>query len=109
MTPDDRDPIEALLRADARAALPDDGFSARVVNALPATARPNAWVRPALVAGSGAVGALLAWLLAPAGTSVVQGFADLARAQSLTPSAWAALGLAMGMAAVAAVLVADEA
>jgi hypothetical protein len=109
MTPDDRDPIEALLRAHARAGVPDDGFSARVMRALPPGPRPRAWLRPALVAGSGAVGALLAWLLAPAGTSIVQGFVDLSRAQGLTPSAWAALGLAMGMAAVAAVLVADEA
>ena len=109
MIPDDRDPIEALLRADAGAGVPDDGFSSRVMRALPLAPRPRAWLRPALVAGSGAVGALLAWLLAPAGTSLVQGFVDLSRAQALTPSAWAALGLAMGMAAVAAVLVADEA
>lgn len=109
MTPDDRDPIEALLRADACAGVPDEGFSERVMRALPAAPRPRAWLRPALVGGSGAVGALLAWLLAPAGTSLVQGFVDLSRAQALTPSAWAALGLAMGLAAVAAVLVADEA
>jgi len=109
MTPDDRDPIEALLRAHASAGVPDEGFSGRVMRALPAAPRPRAWLRHALVTGSGAVGALLAWVLAPAGTSLVQGFVDLARAQALTPSAWAALGFAMGMAAVAAVLVADEA
>lgn len=109
MTPDDRDPIEALLRSHASAGVPDDGFSSRVMRALPAAPRPRAWLRPALVTGSGAVGALLAWLLAPTGTSLVQGFVDLAHAQALTPSAWAALGLATGMAAVAAVLVADEA
>jgi len=109
MSTDPRDPIEALLRAHASAGVPDGGFSARVMRVLPAAPRPRAWLRPALVTGSGAVGALLAWLFAPAGTSVVQGFVDLARAQPLTPSAWAALGLAMGLAAVAAVLVADEA
>jgi hypothetical protein len=49
-----------------------------------------------------------AWLLAPAGTSLLQGFVDLARLQSQTPSALAAIALALAMAVTAVVLVAEE-
>lgn len=103
------DPIERLLREDARQPLPDDGFSLRVALALPpagVSARP--WLRPALVAGSAAIGSVAAWAMAPAGTSLQQGFLDLARAQSQTPSALAALALALAMAVTAAVLLAEE-
>jgi hypothetical protein len=103
---DDR--IERLLRESARQTLPDEGFSARVVNALPWPVPQQRWLRPALVVGSAAIGSILAWGFAPAGTSLLQGFLDLARLQSNTPSAFAALGLALAMAVVAAVLVVDE-
>ena len=102
------DPLERLLRDSARKVLPDAGFSARVMHALPAAPRARPWLKPVLVAGSAALGAVLAWALAPAGISLLQGFLDLARLQSQTPSALAALGLALVMAVVAAVLVVEE-
>jgi hypothetical protein len=102
------DPVEALLREDGRRALPDDGFALRIERALPPAPRARPWLRPALVLGSAALGSALAWLLAPAGTSVAQGFVDLARLQSQTPSAWAALATALVLAVTAAALVADE-
>lgn len=103
-----RDPLENLLRESARLALPDTGFSARVMQALPATPRARPWLKPSLVTGSAALGSALAWGLAPAGTSLLQGFLDLARLQSQTPSAFAALGLSLVTAVVAAVLVVEE-
>ena len=102
------DPMELLLRENARQELADAGFSARVLLALPAPASGGHWLRPTLVLGSAALGSALAWGLAPAGTSLLQGFLDLARLQSHTPSALAALGLALAMAVISAVLVVDE-
>jgi hypothetical protein len=102
------DPLDRLLLDDARRNLPEDGFSLRVMHALPPARRPSPWLRPALVLGSAAIGSAAAWLLAPAGTSLAQGFVDLARLQSQTPSALAALALALAMAVTAAVLAAEE-
>jgi len=102
------DPLEWLLLDDARRPLPDDGFARRVALALPPARRPSPWLRPALVLGSAAVGSAAAWTFAPAGTSLAQGFLDLARLQSHTPSALAAIALALAMAVTAAVLVAEE-
>lgn len=103
-----RDPIDRLLREDARRPVPDEGFSQRVERALPAPRPSRAWLRPALVLGSASIGGAAAWLLAPSGTSLVQGFLDLARLQSQTPSALTALGMALAMAVTAAVLALDE-
>jgi hypothetical protein len=102
------DPLERLLREHAGQELPDAGFSAHVLLALPAPASGGRWLRPTLVLGSAALGSALAWGLAPAGISLLQGFLDLARLQSHTPSAVAALGLALAMAAIAAALLVDE-
>ncbi len=102
------DPVERLLIDDARRALPDDGFNQRVQVALPPVRRSSPWMRPALVLGSAAVGSVAAWLLAPAGVSLAQGFVDLARLQSQTPSALAAMALALAMAVTSAVLAAEE-
>ena len=102
------DPIDRLLREDARRIVRDEGFSLRIARALPVPRVTRPWLRPALVLGSASIGSAAAWLLAPAGTSLVQGFLDLARLQSQTPSAFAALGLALVMAVVAAVLVVEE-
>ena len=102
------DPIERLLREDARRHLPDDGFSLRVEGALPPARAARAWLKHALVLGSAAIGGALARLFAPAGTSLAQGFVDLAHLHAHTPSAFAALGLALAMAVTAAVLVAEE-
>lgn len=103
-----RDPIEQLLRNSAREYLPDAGFSARVAQALPPGRVARPWLKPLLVTGSAAIGSALAWGLAPSGISLLQGFLDLARLQSHTPSALAALGLALAMAVIAAVLVVEE-
>lgn len=102
------DPLDSLLREQARRGVPDDGFSLRVLHALPPPRRSENWLRPALVLGSAAIGSALAWGLAPAGTSLLQGFIDLVRLQAQTPSAFAALGVALAMAVVAGVLVAEE-
>jgi hypothetical protein len=107
MRPDDEDAIERLLREDARRAIADGGFSTRVARNLPPP-RASAWLQPALVLGAAALGGGLAWLLAPTGVSLVQGFLDLSRFQSQTPSALVALGMALAMAVSAAVLAADE-
>lgn len=100
------DPVERLLREDARRSLPDDGFELRVTRAL--APGPHPGLRPTLVLASAAIGSALAWWLVPAGTSLLQGFVDLVRLQSHTPSALAALGVALATAVTAAVLAAEE-
>lgn len=103
------DDIDKLLRDDARAALPDNGFSARVLSALPARApsqRP--WLRPALVFGSAALGSVLAIALAPAGGSLLQGFADLVQLRGFTPAAITAAAICGALLLSALVLAADS-
>ncbi len=101
--------LESLLREDARAGLADDGFCARAVAALPArNPLPGAWLRPALIIGSAAIGSVAALLLAPAGASLVQGFSDLATLRALTPAAVTALGVGGALLASALVLVLDS-
>jgi hypothetical protein len=106
----DEDRLERLLREDARSPLADDGFTLRVMGALPvaAGAAPRAWLKPALVLGSAALGSLLATLFAPAGVSVTQGFLDLVQWRGLTPAATAGLALAGAMLVSAIVLAADS-
>ena len=97
--------IDRLLREDARRVLPDEGFSRRVAAALPpirAAARP--WLKPAIICGSAALGAVLAAVLAPAGGSLLQGFADLVQLRSLTPAAITGLAMAGALLASAIVL-----
>lgn len=103
----EHDPVERLLREDALRTLADEGFSTRVELALPPR-RAGAWLRPLLVLGSAALGGALAWMLAPEGSSLVQGFLDLARLRSGTPSAAAALGTMLAMSVIAAVLANEE-
>jgi hypothetical protein len=96
--------IDRVLREDARVTLPGDGFSARVLGALPPrTAATRGWLTPALVFGSAALGSVLAIAFAPAGNSVLQGFADLVQLRGLTPAAITAV--AMGVALLASALV----
>lgn len=100
--------IEQLLVDDAGRELADDGFSARVMGALPRPAqRRHAWWKPALILGSTALGCLLAALFAPAGASALQGALDLASSRYLTPGALALLGTAITLAIAGAVLAAD--
>ena len=56
--PDTNDPLEALLR-EQNTYIDDNGFTARVVAALPRPQR-RAWLRPALLLGATAVGYVLA-------------------------------------------------
>lgn len=108
MNPTPTDRLDTLLREDARRALSDDGFTRRVLGALPHPPGARPWLRLVLVPASAVIGSALAWLFTPSGTSVAQGFVDLARLQSHTPSALAALALTLAMAVTAAALVADE-
>ena len=96
--------IDRVLREDARIALPDGGFGARVMAALPARRRPRPWMHPALVFGSAALGCILAVVLAPAGASLLQGFADLARLNLQTPAAFTAMACGAALLASAVVL-----
>jgi hypothetical protein len=60
-TPEENDPIDALLR-EQNAYVEDGGFTARVVKSLP---RRRAWLRPALLLGTTAIGSALAILWLP--------------------------------------------
>ena len=100
------DKIDRLLRADARQEIPEDGFTARVMGALPPRAL-HRWLKPLLVLGSAALGSALAVLLAPAQINVVQGFLDLALMRGLTLPGAAGLGMAAALLVSAIVLVAD--
>jgi hypothetical protein len=103
------DDIDKLLRDDARARLPDNGFSARVLTALPPRAPARrAWLRPALVFGSAALGSVLAVVLAPAGGSLLQGFADLVQLRGFTPAAITAVAIGGALLASALVLAVDS-
>jgi hypothetical protein len=96
--------IDRVLRDDARIAIPDEGFTARVMGALPRRAVPRPWLHSALVFGSAMLGCILAIVLAPAGASLMQGFADLAQLHLRTPGALMALGLGAALLASAVVL-----
>ncbi len=103
------DQLERLLRRDAQAALPDEGFTARVLGALPTRLEVthHAWLGPALILGSAALGSALAIALAPAGANVVQGFFDLAAFHVNTPAAMAGLAMTGALLISAIVLALD--
>jgi hypothetical protein len=112
MTSNDGDKLDRLLRRDARTAIEDEGFSARVTGALPprlparsAARRP--WLTPVLVLGSTALGSALAWLFAPEGVNAAQGMVDLLSLRGLTPAAIAMLGMAITMLIAAIVIAVD--
>jgi hypothetical protein len=99
--------LDSLLREDARAPIADDGFSAKVMAALPASPRlSRSWFKPALIFGSAALGSVLAVAFAPAG-SVIQGFADLVQLRALTPAAIGAIAIGVALTISALVLAAD--
>lgn len=88
------DKLDLMLRANARKKIPDEGFSARVLCALPpARVRVRAWLKPVLVLGSAALGSVLAVAFVPADAGVVQGYLDLAQLRGLTPAAITGLAL----------------
>jgi len=87
--------LDRALRADARVSLQDEGFSGRVLAALPLPIpRMNPWLKPALVLGSTAIGGLLATLLAPVGPMFIEGASQLAHLRGFTPSVAALLAMA---------------
>jgi hypothetical protein len=97
------DAIDRLLLGDASRDVIDEGFTARVMGALPARrAAPRAWLRPALVLGSAAVGSILAVALSPAAGSLLLGFQDLVQLRLSTP---ATSGLALSLALLASALI----
>ncbi len=59
--PEENDPIDVLLR-EQNAHIDDNGFTGRVLTALPP--RRRAWLRPAILLGATAIGSALAvrWL-----------------------------------------------
>ena len=88
------DDLDRILREHARQHLADDGFSTRVMGALPARREAaRSWITPALVLGSTAVGAVLAVVLSPAAGTILQGFQDLAQLRGLTQGAIAGLAI----------------
>lgn len=105
---DDR--LDRLLRADAaREAIPDDGFTARVMAALPPAPAsvPRDWLTPALVAGSAALGSALAVAFAPEGTGLLQGYVDLVHQRAGTPAAITSLAVMGALALSVLVLAVD--
>ena len=101
--------IDRLLRHDAGIELADDGFSARVMNALPAPqVRERPWLKPALVMGSAALGSVLAVVLSPVGGSLVAGFAELAHLRISSQGAIAGLALCGTLVLSALVLATEE-
>jgi hypothetical protein len=102
------DRLDQVLREDAREALDDAGFAARVMRALPPALPRHSWLRPVLLLGATALGSLLAALFLPAGSiAVVQGFVDLAQHRVMTPAAMAALGMGLALAISSIVLAAE--
>ena len=103
------DKLERLLRRGGEAALPDDGFTARVMESLPSRAQAthHAWLQPALMLGAAALGSALAIVFAPAGADVVQGFFDLATSRGLTPAAMSGLAMTGTLLVCAVVLALD--
>jgi hypothetical protein len=101
------DRLDRMLRGHARSEIPDDGFTARTMGALPAFAPRSRPAWPALVWGSAVAGSVLAVALAPGDTSIAQGFADLARLRIFTPAAVAGLAMAAALLVSALVLAAE--
>ena len=77
--------------------------------ALPARApSQRTWLRPALIFGSAALGSVLAIVLAPAGGSLLQGFADLVQLRGFTPAAITAVAMGAALLLSALVLAVDS-
>ena len=102
------DPLDRILESHAAAPVADDGFGARVMNALPARpASPRLWVRPVLVLGSTALGAVLALALSPAAGSLLEGFRELAQLRVITPAAISAVAISCALLVSAVILAVD--
>ena len=91
MTKSETDWLERRLRLDAQERLADEGFTRRVLQALPARAS-HRW-RTALIFASTAIGSAAAIAIAPVGPMVLQGFVDLVRLHAFTTPAAAAVAM----------------
>ena len=101
--------LDKLLRHDAHRDLADDGFANRVMAALPARApRERAWLKPALVMGSAAIGSALAVALSPQGAALVAGFQDLMHLRMGSQGAVSGLALCGALLLSALVLATDS-
>ena len=102
--------MDRLLRNDARIELADDGFSARVLGALPGVParRERTWLKPVLVMGSAALGSGLAVVLSPVGTALLSGFNDLMYLRTGSQGAIAGLAICGALLVSALVLAFEE-
>lgn len=103
--------LDKLLRDDARIELPDEGFSSRVMGAVPAAparSRARPWLKPALVLGSATAGSILAAFLSPLGGSLVAGFNDLMHLRTGSPAAVASIAICGALLVSALVLATDS-
>ena len=102
------DPLDRILSDHAAAPIADNDFSARVMHALPARpASPPLWVRPVLVFGSTALGAMLAIVLSPAAGSLLEGFGELAQLRMFSPAAVTAVAISCALLVSAVILAVD--
>jgi hypothetical protein len=102
------DPLDRILKHHAAATLTDDGFGARVMSALPMRqTRSRPWLRPALVIGSTALGAALAFMLSPAAGSLLEGFVELAQLRMFSPAAVSAVAITCALLVSAVILAVD--
>jgi hypothetical protein len=106
-TEDPRDTLESRLLAEWRREIPDDGFSARVVAALPPARAPRDWTLP-LVAAAALAGCAVATFLVPVGPALLEGLRDLAASRGLTPAALGTLAALAGLCATGAVVAVDS-
>lgn len=79
-----RDWLDDVLKEGPRY-IEDNGFSARVVSALPRR-KQRAWVRTAVLGGAAVAGCALGLVLLPGGKFVADCALQLATARTLTPS-----------------------
>lgn len=87
------DAIDRLLARHAQDTIPDERFTQRVMEALPAPhARTRPWIKPALILGSAALGSALAVALSPGAGQLLEGFRDLMQLRLLTAGALTGLG-----------------
>jgi hypothetical protein len=99
--------LEKLFREDAAQALADDGFSDRVMSALPPRRRTSRWLRPALVMGSAIAGSAIAVVCAPAVESPIAALSEFIGAGMATPAAMALLAIGAVLLASAVVIALD--
>ena len=102
------DALDRLLKEDAARVIADEAFTARVMGALPSwPSTAPSWFTPLLILGSAALGSLLAVALAPAGTSLLQGFQDLVQLRAFTQPAIAGLAICVSLLVSAVILATD--